>query len=212
MIYATFFLFFQKKNAIVFYIPFDPFSLLDQTFKLSCGNIGKENLQRLKSISLDETGISTKEIYNPSSVPTRNIISVLELLLKKEKNYQENDRAIHFLIDECPEELLTHSYSKELAEGLEKHFRNSTVVIALQSVKKVREIKSSDKEMEPPIHQIDIQPLKDSSVGIFNLDYAVRMSFQLHKLQKELEADSQNSQFKAPLTFHKEKKGNLTFF
>ena len=66
-------------------------------------------------------------------------------------------------------------------------------------MKKVCEIISCYNK-EPSTHQIDIQSLKDSGVEIFNLKIAVRMSSQLHKLQMELEADSQNSPYKAPFT------------
>ena len=118
-------------------------------------------------------------------------------------NSEKGYPSVHFLFDEVPQEIFTSSYSTELAQGLEKYFEHSTVVIALQSVKKVREIKSVDEPNKPQPQQMDIEPLTNSGVEIFKLKTCVRMSSQLHELQKNLEAKAEQTPFQSNLTYKK---------
>ena len=157
--------------------------------------------ERLKSISISETGIPAKAFYSPSSKPTENIISALKLLKEKEQASSNNQHPVHFLIDEFNSELLCKKYSMELAEGLETDFKDSTVVIALQSVRKERSIRSSNNQNNFQTEAMDMEPLKNAGVKDFILNSSVRMSSQLHKMQSHLEAEAEKSQFKAPLTF-----------
>ena len=117
---------------------------------------------------------------------------------------QKNDPPVHFLFDEVPQEIFTSSYSTELAEGLKNYFEHSTVVIALQSVKKMREIQSVDEPNKSQTNQMDIEPLIKSGIKIFELKTCVRMSSQLHELQKDLEIEVEKNPFQANLT-HKVK-------
>ena len=188
----------------MYYISFDPFSLINQKFKTACGveerkarNFG----ERFKSISISETGISIEKLYRPSSNPTENIITALKLLKDKEKDSLKQQHPVHFLIDEFNSELLSKNYSMKLADGLETNFKDSTVVIALQSVRKERSIRSSDNQNIFQTETMDMEPLKNAGAKEFVLKNSLRMSFQLHKMQSHVEAEAEKSQFKAPLTF-----------
>ena len=44
------------------------------------------------------------------------------------------------MIDEFPGDFLTTKYAKDLRESLKKNFKNTTVVLALQSVEKSRKV------------------------------------------------------------------------
>ena len=197
---------FKDENAIVYYISFDPFSLIDQKFKVCCGfekGVEESNdAKRLKSMSIYDaihgSGISMKALYNPSSAPTANIVAVLRFLQNQHK-YEH--RVVHFLIDEFNQEILTKSYSTKLGESLKKSFEASTVVIALQSVSKDRKILSSDDQNKFQTEPMDIE---SSGMNIFELKTSVRMSSQLYELQRNLEHEVEKCPFKAPLTF----KGN----
>ena len=207
----------------MYYISFDPFSFVNEKFKIFCGKNGGENLKRFESISIGEIKINTKDLYNSS----KNIIEVLKILGEEHgmefpsydlddsdsgsrNNSQKSNFPVHFLLDEVPQEIFTSSYSEELAQGLKNYFKHSTVVIALQSVKKVREIQSVDEPNKPQTKQMDIEPLKKYGVQLFELKVCVRMSSQLHELQKNLEAEAEKTPFQANLSYkesYKEQKG-----
>ena len=155
---------------------------------------------RFKSISISEAGIPTNLLYSPSSKPTENIISALDLLKDKEQASSKGQHPVHFLIDEFNSELLCKDYSMKLADGLKTNFNDSTVVIALQSVRKDRSIRSGNRN-NFQTEAMDMEPLKNAGVKEFVLNSAVRMSSQLHEMQCHLEAEAEKSQFKAPLTF-----------
>ena len=139
-----------------------------------------------------------KALYNPSSAPIANIVTVLRFLQRK---HISEDKIVHFLIDEFNQEILTKSYSTKLGESLKNSFEASTVVIALQSVKKDRKILSSDVQNE---FHTEVMDIESSGMKMFELRTSVRMSSQLHKLQKNLEHEVESCPFKAALTF----KGN----
>ena len=188
----------------MYYISFDPFSMINQKFKACCGmeekdggNVG----EKLKSISISETGIPTEKLHSPSSNPTENVISALALLKEKEKASSKVPHPVHFLIDEFNSELLCKKYSTKLADDLKAKFKDSTVVIALQSVRKDRSIRTSDNQINFQAETMDMNPLKYAGVKEFVLKSSVRMSSQLHKMQSHLEVKAENSQFKSPLTF-----------
>ena len=190
----------DDEGAIVYYISFDPFSLIDQKFKVCCGfkqGAEESNAERLKSMSISDaisrTEILLEHLYNPSSAPTVNIVEILHILQK-----QHDNQIVHFLIDEFNQEILTKPYSTKLGEILKESFEASTVVIALQSVSKDRKIRSSDNQNKFQTEAMDVE---SSGMKIFELKTSVRMSSQLHKLQKNLECEIERCPFKAPLTF-----------
>ena len=158
--------------------------------------------ERLKSMSIYDaisgSEISMKALYNPPLAPTANIVAVLRFLQRK---HQYGDKIVHFLIDEFNQEMLTKSYSTKLGESLKNSFEASTVVIALQSVKKDRKILSSYAQNE---FHTEVMDIESSGMKIFKLRTSVRMSSQLHKLQKNLEHEVESCPFKAAFTL----KGN----
>ena len=209
----------DEDAATVYYISFDQFSLVNEKFQIICGKNGKEDFKRLKSISISEVGIPTEDLYNPTSRPSKNIVEVLMVLRENHvmkfhshnsvesddtRKKQKSNPQVHFLFDEVPQEIFCSSYSAELAKGLDTNFKNSTVVIAFQSVKKVREIQSADIPNKPLTNQMDIKPLINSGVKLFELKNCIRMSTQLHKLQKNLEAEAEKTPFQANLTYKKQ--------
>ena len=158
--------------------------------------------EKFKSISISETGTPAKELYSTSSKPTTNIISALERLKENVKASSKDPHApVHFLIDEFNSELLCQQYSMELADGLETNFKDSTVVITLQSVRKYRSIQTSDKKKSFQTEAMDTEPLLNAGVKEFKLKSSMRMSSQLHEMQYHLEDEAVKSKFKAPLTF-----------
>ena len=195
----------------MYYISFDPFSLIDRKFKVCCGFEHSEeeeeeennDSKRLKSMSINDaifgSEIFMKDLYNALSAPTTNIVTLLHFLKK-----QHEDQIVHFLIDEFNRDLLTKSYSTKLGESLKRSFEESTVVIALQSVNKERVVRSSDDQN---IFKTEAMDIGSSGMKIFELKTAVRMSSQLHELQRNLEHETESCPFKVPLYF----KGNLIF-
>uniref|UniRef100_A0A7M5XJR0 Uncharacterized protein n=1 Tax=Clytia hemisphaerica TaxID=252671 RepID=A0A7M5XJR0_9CNID len=106
------------------------------------------------------------------------------LLLKNKHKH----RKIHFLFDEVPQELFTKTYSETLRGRLESEFRESVVVIALQSVQKSRKITEEGKVTNS--QEID---LKSSGIELFKLPNTMRMSSCLHKLKEVLEGEIESS-------------------
>ena len=213
---------FKDENAIVYYISFDPFSLIDQKFKVCCGfekGVEESNdARRLKSMSINDaisdSKISMEDLYNPASAPDKNIVELLSFLEQIEtivvdpsmSEVKLNHKVVHFLIDEFNQEILTRSYSTKLLESLKKNFEASTVVLALQSVSKDRRILSSDDQRSRFL--TETLNIESSGMEIFELKTAVRMSSQLHELQQNLEHEVENCCFEAPITF----KGNFIFW
>ena len=196
-IIKLFFRIFKDENAIVLYIAFDPFSLINKKFAV-CG-LKQQDDSRLLSMSIHDaltgSGISLEELYHPTLPPTKNIGDVLRFLQVKHGN---ETKVVHFLIDEFNQEILTTMYLTQIHEALKSFFKKSTIVIALQSVRKDRTIHSSDKENKSQTKVID---LKSSGMKIFELTKCMRMSHQLHQLQRNLEVEIEKNHFVAPLTF-----------
>ena len=178
--------------------------------KVACGE-NKDISKRFKAISISETneaGISVEDLYSFSGTPKENIIEVLRNL--KKKNLADHSdtgsrySSVNFLIDEINQEILTKTYASKLAEGLERDFESSTVVIALQSVNKEREIKSFENPDGKNIIQIesmDTSPLENSGVRVLWLEKSVRMSYEIYELQSDLEKESQANPFITALKF-----------
>lgn len=188
------------------YIVFDPFSLIDQKFIVCCGLEQKEVSKRLISMSIYDaiTGsdITLEDLYHPTKTPAKNIVDVFTFLQQK---HGDETKTVHFLIDEFNQEILTTKYSTQLHVTLHESFKESTVVIALQSVNKDRTICSADKQIK---FQTDSMDVASSGMKPFELTTCVRMSSQLHRLQRNLEAEIETEHFVAPLTF----KGIPYFF
>ena len=198
---------FQVENSIVYYFSFDPYSLIDRRLDISCGldEKGSPILDRFRPISILEAGIPIKDLHRSITEPSKNLFTVL-------KNLKElvggNEKIVNFLIDEVNQEILTEDYSTELAKGLKEHFGESTVVMALQSVEKVREVRRMDNTTTILTKEMNIDPLKEVGVEIFDLTKVARMSAQLYQLQRILE--DEKSEFKCPLK-EEEKTNNSKF-
>ncbi|XP_066929868.1 uncharacterized protein [Clytia hemisphaerica] len=106
------------------------------------------------------------------------------LLLKNKHKH----RKIHFLFDEVPQELFTKTYSETLRNHLESEFRESVVVIALQSVQKSRKITEEGKVTNS--QKID---LNSSNMKLFKLPTTIRMSTSLNELKEILEGEIESS-------------------
>ena len=189
------------------YIAFDPFSLLDRKFVVCCGLDQQNASERLVSMSINDavtgSNIHVKDLYHPTLPPTKNIADVL-LFLQRKHEHEDKDKNIHFLIDEFNQELLTTKYSTQLNKTLQQSFKESTVVIALQSVGKSRTIQTADKQNK---FQTEVMDVTTSGMKTFQLGTCARMSYQLHQLQRNLETEIENNDFEAPLTF----KGKTLF-
>ena len=95
-----------------------------------------------------------------------------------------------------PIEVFHKQYSKELKNYLNNHFKGSYVVIALQSVKKTREINSNKPTEKSP--EID---LESSGMKLLRMNTVMRLSYQIHNLSRILQEQIEKTNFKAALTY-----------
>ena len=138
--------------------------------------------------------ISLESLYDRvTSPPFNNIGRVLQHLQVKHE-----PQLVHFLVDEFNQELLTSSYISSLNLKLEYGLKDSTVVIALQSVCKNRTIQSVDNTN---IHQFAPIDLKECELEIIQLKTCARMTEQLYKLQLNLQKEVELNPSKAILTY-----------
>ena len=188
----------------MYYISFDPFSLLDQKFNIFCKE--GESSQRLISISIAEaisnSEYSLESLYGRvTSPPSTNIGDVL-LHLRSQHAFH----FVHFLVDEFNQELFTKLYASTLhyiLEDLDNFLYDSTVVIALQSVFKNRTIRSAGHKN---MHQFVPIDLENYNLKIIQLKTCARMTHQLYKLQLNLQKEVEENPFTATLSF----QGKLT--
>ena len=112
--YSLFFFLFKDNDCIVFYISFDPFSLIDQKFDVSFGEKSNNGAQRLKSMSIynaiSGSNISLESLYGGATSPPLSNIGDVFLFLKN--HYQ--GQLVHFLVDELHQEVFTKSYASTL--------------------------------------------------------------------------------------------------
>ena len=205
----NFFSFFLKdEKCMVVYISFDPFSIINKKFSACSGFDGDE--KRLKSVSISEaiiaSTISLQSLYGFMSPPSSNIGDVLKHLQK-----QHQGQPVHFLVDEFNQEFITNQYALDLRKTLNECFKDSTVVIALQSVSKQRKICSATDNKDI-IQQTTTTDFQSTGMKLFELKTAARMTNQLFKLQKNLEDKASTSLFKAALSFKGEFLYYLHFF
>ena len=185
----------EKNDDLIINITFDPFTALDKKVDQSFDELCKQenmtaNRNKLISLSLSDAlegaDFLVTDVYNLNSFPTQNIADILLFLKKK-----YNNKRIHFLMDEVPQELFTKKYCERLSSSLVNAFPDSVVVIALQSVHRSRKIIQPGKEITPD--EIDLEPLKSSGMELFELPKTMRMSSTLHKLKKILEDEIEPS-------------------
>ena len=184
---------------MVCYISFDPFSLIDQKFNMTFGEDKSNAIQRLKSMSISDavsgSHIPLESLYDFTSPPSSNIGDVFQFLQARHQGY-----LVHFLVDEFNQEFLTDTYASALHNILKSSFNKSTVVIALQSVGKQRTICSA-ADNKDVIQQSNETDFQSTGMELFKLNTTVRMTWQLYKLQRNLECKVTTSPFKAALSF-----------
>ena len=125
----------------LYYITFDPFSLVDLKFQEGFDNLcDEEKLDKSKirafSIgdALEGSTISINDVYDMTYPPRVNLYQVLEYL------YTDKTKCVGFMIDEFPGDFLTTEYAENLRESLKNNFMDTTVILALQSVEKSRKV------------------------------------------------------------------------
>ncbi|XP_066928302.1 uncharacterized protein [Clytia hemisphaerica] len=195
----------MSNQDLIINVTFDPFSALDKKVDHSFNELCKQEKltqkrENLISLSLSEAVGERRNVtdfYNCSSLPSKNIADVMLLLKNKHKH-----RKIHFLFDEVPQELFTKTYSETLRSHLESEFRESVVVIALQSVQKSRKITEEGK-----VTNSQEIVLKSSGMELFKLPNTMRMSSCLHKLKEVLEGEIESSP--CSLNLEIRSKGNV---
>jgi len=124
----------------IFYICFDPYSLIEAEIAEYFQSLSKEG--QLQSLSLNEislnAGYSVDQFYNCVGPPKRNIAEIFQYLLKV-------NGQCHLLVDEFHVDNVNKQYCDELKQCLEEHFKKSTVVIATQSMTTTKQVIEDDK-------------------------------------------------------------------
>ena len=187
----------MDNDDLIINITFDPFTALDKKVEHSFTELCKqENLTKkrsnLISLSLSDAvegaNFKVTDVYNCSSLPTKNIADVMMLLKAK-----YNKDTVHFLFDEVPQELFSETYSKKLFSCLESSlFKNSVVVIALQSVQKTRRMTELHKDKMTDLQRVTVSQeidLASTGMKLFKLHTTMRMSMCLHNLKRILEEE-----------------------
>ena len=137
---------YEKGEACtVYYICFDPYSLLEVEVEDYFEKLKKSRASNVEllSPSIDEiskrAGFNVGDIYNPFGNPEKNLADLLDYLTR------DTHTLVHFLIDEFLTDFVTEDYCMRLGTCLRERLKNSTVVIAIQSMDKSREVYSSGK-------------------------------------------------------------------
>ena len=192
----------QDDIGVICYLPFAPYSLIDQKFEesfhLLCKEEEIEHLSfKLKSISLQEClaemDLALSDVYDLISPPSKNVSLIMEHLKEK---YCTDGKRMAILIDEFPREFINKDYARNLADSLEKHFKEIAVAISFQSVEKVREFESNGKITNSLEYSIDIAGMTE-----FKLGKTMRMALNNYQLNKILQEEIAQSKHITPLRY-----------
>ena len=192
----------QDDIGVICYLPFAPYSLIDQkfeeSFQLLCKEEEIEHLSfKLKSISLQEClteiDLALSDVYDLTSSPKKNVALIMEHLKEK---YCIDSKSMAILIDEFPREFINKDYARDLTDSLEKHFKEITVAISFQSVGKVREFESNGKITNSLEYSIDISGMTE-----FKLGKTMRMALNNYQLNKILQEEIAQSKHITPLRY-----------
>ena len=192
----------QDDIGAICYLPFAPYSLIDnkfeESFHLLCKEEEIEHLSfQLKSISLQEclaeTDLALSDVYDLTSPPSKNVSLIMEHLKTK---YCTDGKRMAILIDEFPRELINKDYARDLTDSLEKHFKEITVAISFQSVEKIREFESNGKITNSRQCSIDIVGMTE-----FKLGKTMRMALTNYQLNKILQEEISQSKHITPLRY-----------
>jgi len=161
-------LFLKQEHGEIFYICFDPFSLLPARMKEYFQVLQNEH-PRSENVKLTAIGINQSDSILLEN--KRDLKSILEF-------YTNQTRGIaHFLIDEVDSEKFTEEYSKNVKDVLVGKMGQSKVVLAMQSMRKQRnnqDIPDNDKGHCFEQTGMTLLPLKKS----------MRMAGNIFKLKK----------------------------
>ncbi|XP_066929498.1 uncharacterized protein [Clytia hemisphaerica] len=177
----------------LYYITFDPFSLVDLKFQEGFDNLcDKEKLDKskIKAFSigdaLEGSTIDISDVYNMMYPPRINLCRVLEYL------YSDKTKRVGFMIDEFPGDFLTTKYAENLKESLVKNFQDTTVILALQSVEKRRKVIKSGF-FSDNVKQVERCDYHQTGMKVFTLDKTMRMAVNIHQMieifQEEIEKE-----------------------
>ena len=162
----------KNDGSNIYYICHDPFTLMEiEVEEFFRKVLGRE---KVKSLSLkkitDDAGFNVADIYSVSGSPSKNICLLLEHL-------QNKNRKCHFLIDEMHLHNLDISYCQELRDSLKTYFNDSTIVIALQSMKTKHTLFIKNEEQV-----FEQGSLETAGFKTFHLKRSMRMASNLFKL------------------------------
>eukprot|EP00111_Clytia_hemisphaerica_P010020 TCONS_00029300-protein len=177
----------------LYYITFDPFSLVDLKFQEGFNNLCDEeklDKSKIKAFSIDDalegSTIDISDVYNMMYPPRINLCRVLEYL------YSDKTKRVGFMIDEFPGDFLTNKYVENLKESLVKNFQDTTVILALQSVEKKRKVVKSGF-FSDDVKQVERCDYHRTGMKVFTLDKTMRMAVNIHQMieifQGEIEKD-----------------------
>jgi len=134
---------YQKNDGSkVFYICFDPYSLLEAEMTKYFNSIAND--ERLRSLSISEvsshTGYSVEKFCKQFGSPEKNIADLFEYL-------KETYGKCHLLVDEFPTHSITKQYCNRLKQSLQNNFQDSTLVIATQRISTTKHLIDNEKKL-----------------------------------------------------------------
>ncbi|XP_066913790.1 uncharacterized protein [Clytia hemisphaerica] len=177
----------------LYYITFDPFSLVDLKFQEGFNNLCDEeklDKSKIKAFSigdaLEGSTIDISDVYDMMYPPRVNLCRVLEYL------YSDKTKHLGFMIDEFPGDFLTTKYAENLKESLVKNFQDTTVILALQSVEKNRKVIKSGF-FNDDVKEVERCDYHQTGMKVFTLDKTMRMAVNIHQMieifQEEIEKE-----------------------
>ena len=163
----------NKSRTLVYYICFDPCSLLD--------NHMKDVSDDLKKSFLEEEVTSVVDVVCYSIIAHCSISDLLTRLCAENQNdYDE----VHFVVEEIDGESITSKEADFLNELFKHHsiLVNSTVVLIIQSLEKSRSLNVNGQNPKPhKTNCFDI--LERSSMKIFLLGDTMRTTLEIYEVQ-----------------------------
>ena len=200
----------EDDVSVVCYLPFVPYSLIDQqfakSFRLLCENKDAARLNfKLKSICLQdcvaEMNMDLVNFYDFTTPPIKNVSFIIEYLKNK---FHSQGKKMAILIDEFPREFIDGSYAKQLAECLNEHFQDITVVISYQSIEKVKEY-----EMDGNLVSSRETTTKIPGIREFKLTKTMRMALKIFELNEILKKEVAKIKHVTPLKYETIPSTNL---
>jgi len=168
-------------NVCIVYVCFDAFSLLEAEvsshFEELTNNYHIKNTELL-SLNLnkfvDDNNLKFENVYPGFGIPEMTIADLIQKFCNT-----DNSKKFHFLIDEFPGRLLASEYCHKVLECLNQYCKDSTVVIALQSINPTIEVHSNGEMIV-----ISSNNLHETGMEIFSLQKSMRMCSNLFELIK----------------------------